>query len=718
MKKFTEKLLNVFVLLFAFLLVNNALIAQEIPCRTLVWSDEFNYTGEPDPNIWYHEIMRAGAVNNELQAYVNNRANSRVENGVLVIEATKERRGYNSARLFSNTEGHRALHGRIEVRAQLPSGIGTWPAIWMMPENWMASEYGGGGWPNTGEIDIMEHVGFDEGNIHASTHSLKYYWRQGNQKTGHTMVPTACTEFHVYALEWTPAKMDFYVDDVLFFTTYNDGTGWEAWPFTQPFAVLLNIAIGGDWGGPVDDTIFDRPEGVKMLVDYVRVYDVKNHVTGDYIVPGNTTANYTASAGASSYNWSVPQGAAILSGQGTNSISVAMGNEAGTVSVDMETPCGTETDNLEIIVAKAPQIGEDYLIDDFSSNDLSDYTPPTGENNFALTVENGSLRIDYDVTRPDYYPNIGKKFNEVVDLTYHTKLSVRVRANNEKPDVNFRLDLRDFHGYTTNEIPFEPVISLDGNFYTYTWDFDGKWLSSYPQEGMTVDPTMIISMEIFVNYGGATAGAGTIWVDDIVLSTSGTTEPPVDAVSVHVQSISTGKQGAGKGKSYGTATVTINNDLESPVEGATVTGTFSGSFSETVTGTTGADGNVTFVTTASAKRPTVDFCIDDVIYVLPYDNAMNDITCTDGTKSAFSSQSVFEKSERISIYPNPTTSTITVEVGDEFYLGTLLDLSGKVLMNVDFRESKTLDVGRFQKGVYIFKIIGNDQVEMFKIIKK
>jgi beta-glucanase (GH16 family) len=163
------------------------------------------------------------------------------------------------------------LYGRFEIRAKRPRGTGTWPAIWMLAAT---DNYGDGYWPDNGEIDIMEHVGFNQGFIHASTHSLKYFWQIGTQRTDTIFSPDVSDTFHNYTLEWYPEKIQIYMDDSLYFTSVNDNTGWEAWPFDKPFYLILNIAVGGAWGGQkgIDDAIWPQ----RMEVDYVRVYRKKN----------------------------------------------------------------------------------------------------------------------------------------------------------------------------------------------------------------------------------------------------------------------------------------------------------------------------------------------------------------------------------------------------------------------------------------------------------
>jgi len=239
----------------------------------LIWADEFNYTGLPDTNAWNYDVGGHGWGNQEKQYYTASRPeNARVENGVLIIEARQEpmdTNDYTSARLVTRGKNE-WTYGRFEIRAKLPRGIGTWPAIWMLAAK---KSYGDDYWPHNGEIDIMEHVGYHQGHIHGSTHSLKYYWQVGTQRTDTIFSADVSDVFHNYILEWYPDKIQVFMDDKLYFTSLNDNTGWEAWPFDKPFYLILNIAVGGAWGGQkgIDDAIWPQ----RMEVDYIRVYRKK-----------------------------------------------------------------------------------------------------------------------------------------------------------------------------------------------------------------------------------------------------------------------------------------------------------------------------------------------------------------------------------------------------------------------------------------------------------
>lgn len=243
------------------------LSAQTTP--KLLWAEEFNYTGIPAAENWGYDTGDHGWGNNELQSYTTNPENAFVKDGMLTIKAIKTGDKWTSARLVTKNKRD-FKYGRIVVSAKLPSGIGTWPAIWMLPTDWAY-----GGWPESGEIDIMEHVGYEPGVVHGTVHTKAYNHKIGTQVGDTILVPDFTEKFHVYAIEWDSTKIDFFVDDEKYFTFENENKDdFTTWPFDQTFHLILNIAIGGDWGGKkgIDQ---DLNEAI-MEIDYVRVYDT-NH---------------------------------------------------------------------------------------------------------------------------------------------------------------------------------------------------------------------------------------------------------------------------------------------------------------------------------------------------------------------------------------------------------------------------------------------------------
>lgn len=239
----------------------------------LVWHDEFD-KGKSLGSDWTHEIQKPGWVNNELQEYINGsvdgKAVTELVDGKLNINCFKGLNGgIYSGRVYAKVnEGW--LYGYFEARILLPKGKGTWPAFWMMPVN---NNFSTNPWPGCGEIDIMEEVGVDPNIVSSSIHCTAYNHTINTQKTAARNIGTAESEYHVYACEWTPDYLKFFVDGTELMTFKNEGTGKNVWPFTYHFYPILNLAWGGAWGGykGVDESALP----ITMKVDYVRVFQKK-----------------------------------------------------------------------------------------------------------------------------------------------------------------------------------------------------------------------------------------------------------------------------------------------------------------------------------------------------------------------------------------------------------------------------------------------------------
>ena len=288
----------------------------------LKWADEFDVPGAPNPEYWTHELGAGGWGNGEDQFYTDELENSRVENGHLIIEARQffEGRspGYTSARLITRDKVS-WKYGRMEIKAKIPDETGTWPAIWMLSQDRL---YGEDLWPDNGEIDIMEHVGYEVDpiflqtigvnqlpNIHGTVHSEAWNGLNNGQVGEATYVGDASSNFHVYAINWTEDRLEWEVDGNVFLTLEKESHPpprapeenlWQYWPFDQRYFLILNIAIGGDWGGHFNSNIYPNdspygPNGVdddgvwpqRMEIDYVRMYGPAAETTQ---VPGRVLA--------------------------------------------------------------------------------------------------------------------------------------------------------------------------------------------------------------------------------------------------------------------------------------------------------------------------------------------------------------------------------------------------------------------------------------------
>lgn len=279
-----QKYLIIILIFFEIFFLKSCLVSDkeekseevEIPGWELVWQDEFD-TPYINGSKWEHEVNAWGGGNNELQYYTDRKENSFIEDGCLVIQALKETytgpegtREYTSARLRTLNKGD-WTYGRIDVRAKLPEGQGIWPAIWMLPSDWVY-----GGWPSSGEIDIMELLGQEPNKIYGTVH----YGGPGNQHRyhgGNYTLPSGkfSDGFHVFTLIWDTTSIQWYVDGIKYYETSEWYTvnGQYPAPFDQRFHLILNVAVGGNWPGAPDvTTVFPQ----QMKVDYVRVYKKKN----------------------------------------------------------------------------------------------------------------------------------------------------------------------------------------------------------------------------------------------------------------------------------------------------------------------------------------------------------------------------------------------------------------------------------------------------------
>lgn len=245
----------------------------------LLWNDEFDVDGYPDSGRWDYDYGDGcsegicGWGNNELQLYTNDANNVWIDNGLLRISAKRDSSGtYTSTRMV--TRGKQVFkYGRIRFRASVANCLapGTWPALWMLPEYWVY-----GGWPDSGEIDVMETVGSEVDRFFGSVHTSMFNHGDGTQKTG--AVSKSKSRWHIFEIDWQDDSIRFAIDGGVYyqFSPANVSNSGQ-WPFSQDFHILMNIAVGGNWGGQVDDPSAFDGEGQYMEVDWVRVY---NHTGG------------------------------------------------------------------------------------------------------------------------------------------------------------------------------------------------------------------------------------------------------------------------------------------------------------------------------------------------------------------------------------------------------------------------------------------------------
>lgn len=477
------------------------LLAQYRPiyaqCYELVWSDEFDGTGLPNSAYWGYDLGTGGGWgNNEVQNYTNSTNNVRQEDGVLIIEAKKSGSNWTSARVKSQGKIN-FTYGRIVFRAKLPTGAGTWPALWMLGESITTA-----GWPACGEIDVMEHVGKNPTVVQAAMHTPSSFGNTVNK--GSRNVPTFDTEFHNYEVLWTAEKIQFFIDGVLYYT-YNPATkNANTWPFTAPQFIIMNIAMGGNFGGDPQ-----YPGGIdpaityaKMEVDYVRYYEPRTSpaITGPSFVTEqqeNLTFEATEYPEAV-YNWAVPEDAQILSGQGTKSISVDWGNSDGEVvlEIDGETGC---TNNITVWPVKTiiQPTGLNYLVDDFGNTNPDGWSDNV-DNAVIFTEANNQLSVSYNTTSIRYLQYQAVK---PLNLTDYGIIKFRMKVPTASPTLpKLILTLIDGDGNETGTTQYELNASKqDDQFYTYSYEFEGLWGSNSP----SVNPASIRTIRFYMLSGEA-----------------------------------------------------------------------------------------------------------------------------------------------------------------------------------------------------------------------
>ncbi len=484
--------------------------AKSQVCQYLVWSDEFNGVGAPVSEKWGFETGAGGWGNNELQNYTSSRENSYVGNGVLTIHAKKFGNQWTSARMV--TAGKASWkYGRLDIRAKLPAGRGTWPAIWMMPAK---SVYGG--WPKSGEIDIMEHVGYNMGVVHGSIHSESFNHIIGTQKSGSINLSNVDSKFYTYSVEWTPQSIKWFVDGSLFYTFNNLNLSYKEWPFDQDFFLILNIAIGGNWGGAqgIDPNLTEA----KMEIDYVRVYSnqiPKPAILGPSSVKNNSEVVFSVNQVSNvSYNWEFPLGVEIVDGLNTNIVKVKWGNSSGIVKCTLSSECESVSSNLfSVKTIENPQ-GEFYRIPiQSSTGELLWKSSSTSGNSLELSSPGPeALKLDYNITSPTKNPFISIILPNYLDFSVFNQISLKIKIVSQTGPNLMRIDLVDKNGNINSTDIFritDPVNNKHYNIYNYTFTHSqsDSWLLEEISE-----------VRVYLNYGvTGKKGSGSIIIADVMM---------------------------------------------------------------------------------------------------------------------------------------------------------------------------------------------------------
>lgn len=383
------------------------------PDWTLIYNDEFDTGGLPDPSRWTVDPRPKGWINSEQQVYTDaTHDNAVVRDGNLVITGKKDyptgnpNEPWSSARVISQGKMD-FLYGKVEMRAKLPRARGSWPAFWLMPT---VSTYGT--WPKSGEIDILEHVGNTFGKAMCAVHTENKNWTNGGNLGGNEMLPDLDTVYHVYGLEWSPDSLRFTHDGNGFYTYVNPGTDWRDWPFDKPFYIILNIAIGGGLGGNIVEA--DWPDS--MRVDYVRVYQkglgtpvldsVEVTPAGISVLPGETQ-QFTATIRDQNghvMNGITPVWSITGSGNTISASGLATINSTGTVTAtavhDSITLSGT-TDVLVRATNYKPVPARIEAEDFDNSNACCSETTADTSGGLNMSHISNATWFEYDIDVPD-----------------------------------------------------------------------------------------------------------------------------------------------------------------------------------------------------------------------------------------------------------------------------------------------------------------------------
>ena len=601
--------------------------AQQCASTTPAFADEFNGT-TLDTNKW--EVMVGdgcsygicGWGNNELQSY--QAANATVANGLLTITAKKERVGsknYTSARIRTLNKGGQWTHGRFEARIKSVTGKGMWPAFWMLPNTTV-------GWPMSGEIDIQESLGqramFNYGTIHYGPSNTAHQ----QLSTGVYTQPDAWSDaFHVYAVEWTTNKISWYIDDVLYATqTPANMVNAADWTFENyQYYMILNLAVGGNLGGSVNDAALPQT----LQVDYVRQYTYPQpSISGKLIVQPNSASSFTVvgqvGSGAT-YTWTSPTGQTSTG----KTLNVNWGTTGGPVTVNISDSCGTYTKTANVKVA--PVLYQAAVLDDYETNRKVSYTTVTGTLNQAAanpgvdTINSSAVVAKYTRSSTQQYDLISVATTAIPDASVFLKgtralyLDVYTDAPVGTPVL---VQLENSGVATASNYP----LGRHSKYIAHTTKQTGWQRLKFLLEDRISDATADNAVnQVVLMLNPNTLTTNTYYLDNYAIY--GSSAP---ATTMRVSSVVNGTAAASGGKKYATATVTVVDNNNAGVANATVTGNFSGTIAQTgASALTDSTGKATLRTTASASGTIADsFCVSSVaLSGLVYDKAASVSVC-------------------------------------------------------------------------------------------
>jgi len=645
---------------FFMLLLQTFLSAQ---CYELVWSEEFDYTGLPDPEIWTQEVGGHGWGNNELQYYTRKDSdNVWVEDGTLIITALKENyssNNYTSSRLI--TRGKKEFkYGKIEARLKLPYGQGIWPAFWMLGTN--VSEVS---WPACGEIDIMEFVGGGTGD--KTTYGTIHWEQNGHASYGGSKTLSSgrfADDFHLFSVVWDAKKITWYLDDIQFFTADIRPSGLSE--FHQDFFIILNLAVGGDWpGSPDGTTVFPQ----QFEVDYVRVYESTESIkiSGDQeaATKEKNLTFFLPDTEGRTFDWSVPEGATITSGQGTNEIMVDWGCEPGFVTCDLATSCDTlpidfsvalDTNIIGDLFVEENQTGYLLYAGDMDSTTYQWSVPPD-----AVIVEGqgtDSIFVDWGVT-PGY-----------VTLTLENECGTTSLEKFQR--------LQGQYPYPNMDVPNQ----IPGTIIPTHYDYGGEGVAYHDVNSGNLGPGPRQDEGVDTEYNDGSESVGWIETGEWIEYSIEVEEPGIYDVKTRVATIHT---------SGGSFNLLFNG--EDRLGTADFPGT--GDWTDFITFRPGRVYLTTQDTMMRIVAASREFNLGKITFTF----------ISTGTEENFSPH-------LLNLYPNPANEYLQVNHAMEIKELIISDLSGRILFHNtgEMDSSYILDTSQLLPGTYIISIrnINND----------
>ncbi len=649
-----RKIMLILVLIFTFQFA-------QAQCWNLVWEEEFTGTSL-NANNWSYESGNWGWGNNELQYYREGTNNVSVSGGTLKITAKEESymgSDYTSARIRTINKSD-WTHGKMEARIKLPEGQGIWPACWMLPTDNVF-----GGWPNSGEIDIMEYLGHQtnvaHGTVHYSlggTHTFvgdSYVLPSGNYNDA----------FHTFTIEWESGAIRWYVDGFLYHSVTEASLGINPWVFDEKFHFILNLAVGGNWpGNPDASTVFPQT----MEVDYVRVYQQLSEIemTGEtYVQPGEEGIYTVPFIAGATYHWTVPNGATILGPQGTNLVIVRWGANSGDITCEITTACGTQN------VLSFIEVNPNLFINPAFENDFANWNTPVngGAANFSISTlapQEGTKAARVEVSATGANPWDIQLQRSGITLEAGVTYDLSFWAKSETAGLVFPVF------FVKNQAPWTPygnasfTTSLDWTKYTYSF-------------------TPSLTDDVFFNVDLG-SNLGVFYFDDFIFGEN------IAPLPIELGAFSARQSGAEEVLLEWSTYAELNNDYFEVFK------SLDGLDFASIGKVAGA-GNVDdlqeyeFVDKA-ATRGMNYYQLRQVDF--------------DGAVTSSQIQAVeINLKEKVAIYPNPVKEDLVIE---DFEGGEILivNLEGKVVFkgHFDASEKLTLDLSELEVGLYLLQGVG------------